>query len=60
LKENDFKNNFKNDTLPSPLNSITLFQYIKDSMEIFDNLELKMTSFEADSYIAYLANKYNA
>ncbi|ORY19653.1 hypothetical protein LY90DRAFT_677090 [Neocallimastix californiae] len=39
---------------------MTLIQYLKDSMDTFQKLELKLTVFEADSYISYLANKYNA
>jgi len=45
---------------PSPLNIMVMIQYIKDSMEIFNKLELKLTLFEADPYISYLANKCNA
>jgi len=60
MKKYKFKKKISPALCPSPLNIMTLIQYLKDSMDTFQKLELKLTVFEADSYISYLANKYNA
>jgi len=45
--------------IPSPLAFMTFIQFLLDFGKLYDNIEIKFTLLEADSYIAELANKYN-
>lgn len=53
------KKNTPNMITPSPLAIMTFVQFLLDVDKKYDNIKIKFSLLEADSYIAQLANEYN-
>jgi len=44
---------------PSPLVHMTYIQFLVDISKVYEKIETKFFTLEADAYIAKLANEYN-